>query len=83
MKSNAGSFGSIQEKIATLEEKKKDALQRLQRTEKAKEDGDQYYRGTELPIDDVIFSMREGLVKSLDITLDFYKKDLERKKESI
>ena len=65
-------------KIKSLEEKKKEALQRLERAEKQKEEGSRFYKGTELPIDDVIFSIREGQIKSLDITLDFYKKDLER-----
>lgn len=78
MSASSGSTSEIQSRIASLEGKRKEALQRLERMQKAKKEGDRYYRGTELPIDDVIFSLREGLLRSLDITLDFYRKDLER-----
>jgi len=66
-------------RIKGLEEKRKEALQRLERAEKQRQDGNKYYKGTELPIDDVIFSIREGQLRSLDISIDFYRKDLERR----
>jgi hypothetical protein len=69
----------IVSKIRTLESKKKEVLARLQRAQKQKKEGNRYYRGTELPIEDVIFSIREGQLKSLDISIDFYKKDLRRR----
>jgi hypothetical protein len=69
----------LQKRIRSLESKKKEAVQRLQRAEKQRDDGNKYYKGTELPIDDVIFSIREGQLKSLNISIDFYRKDLERR----
>ncbi len=65
-------------RIRSLEGRKREALLRLERAEKQKEEGSKYYKGTELSIDDVIFSIREGQLKSIDISIDFYKKDLER-----
>ena len=77
--SKSGAVSNLQGKLRELEEKKKEALQRLERAEKQKEEGSRYYRGTELPIDDVLFSIREGQLRSLDISIEYYKKDLERR----
>ena len=66
----------VKKKIGELEEKRKQMEQKLERVEMLKQDGARYYQGTELPIDDVIFSIREGQVRSVNISLDFYRQKL-------
>ncbi|MHC4779254.1 MAG: hypothetical protein ACYTFG_11825 [Planctomycetota bacterium] len=66
----------VRQKIGELEEKRRLVEQKLERVEMLKDEGARYYQGTELPIDDVIFSIREGQVRSLKISLDFYKQKL-------
>ena len=70
------SVSHVREKIGELEQKSRQMEQKLQRVQLLKQDGARYYQGTELPIDDVIFSIREGQVRSLQITLDFYRQTL-------
>ena len=66
----------VRKKIGELEQMRSQMEQKLQRVQLLKQDGVRYYQGTELPIDDVIFSIREGQVRSLQITLDFYRQTL-------
>jgi len=66
----------VQKKIRELEESHRVAKQRLEKTETAKKEGAHYYQGTELPIDDAIFSLKEGQVRSAQIALAFYRHTL-------
>ena len=70
------SVSAVQRKIQDLEEQEKVAVQRLERAEMMKKEGAQYYHGTELPIEDAIFSLKEGQVKSAQIALEFYRTTL-------
>ena len=66
----------VQKKIRDLEEQHRVATQRLERAELMKKGGAQFYHGTELPIDDAIFSLKEGQVRSVQISLEFYRHTL-------
>ena len=70
------SVSAVRRKIQDLEEKRRQAALKLERAEMQKRDGARYLQGTELPIDDAIFSIREGPVRSLQIKLDFYRETL-------
>jgi hypothetical protein len=71
------SVSKVQKMIQDLEEKEKTARSKLERAEAQKKEGARFYQGTELPIDDVIFSIREGQVKSAQIALEYYRQTLE------
>jgi hypothetical protein len=70
------SVSAVEHKIQDLEEKRRLMANRLEKAELQKRDGARYLQGTELPIDDAIFSIREGQVRSLEIKLDFYRETL-------
>jgi hypothetical protein len=70
------SVSEVQKKIRELEESHRVAKQRLEKAETAKKEGAHYYQGTELPIDDAIFSLKEGQVRSAQIALAFYRNTL-------
>lgn len=71
------SVAKVQKMIQELEEKEKTARSKLEKAEAQKKEGARFYQGTELPIDDVIFSLREGQVKSAQIALEYYRQTLE------
>ncbi|GEM_PF-2757860 len=66
----------VQKKIRMLEGRERSAMLKLERAKLQKKEGARFYQGTALPIDDVIFSLREGQVRSARLTLDFYRKTL-------
>ena len=70
------SVSVVQRKIQDLEEQERVAVQRLERAEMMKREGAQFYHGTELPIDDAIFSLKEGQIRSARIALEFYRSTL-------
>ncbi|MHC5037966.1 MAG: hypothetical protein ACYTHM_11685 [Planctomycetota bacterium] len=70
------SVAAVRRKIEALEEKQRYFEAKLEKAVLQKREGARYYQGTELPIDDAIFSIREGQVRSLQITLDFYRETL-------
>ena len=71
------SVSSVSRKIRDLEDQQKQVEQRLEKAEIQKKEGAHFYQGTELLIDDVIFSIREGQARSVQIALDFYRKTLQ------
>ncbi|MCU0723013.1 MAG: hypothetical protein MUC63_05270 [Planctomycetes bacterium] len=70
------SVAEVQRKIRELEGQQKVAVSRLEKAEMMKKEGAHYYHGTELPIDDAIFSLKEGQVRSVQIALEFYRHTL-------
>jgi len=71
-----GNVASVRKKIGELEQKHRLVAQKLEKVELQKRDGARYFQGTEIPIDDAIFSIREGQVRSAEITLEFYRQTL-------
>ena len=70
------SVSSVTRRIRELEDQQKQVEQRLEKAQTQKKEGARFYQGTELLIDDVIFSIREGQARSVRIALDFYRKTL-------
>jgi hypothetical protein len=71
-----GNMASVKRKIGELEQKHRLMAQKLEKVELQKRGGARYFQGTEIPIDDAIFSIREGQVRSAKITLEFYRQTL-------
>ena len=67
---------SVRKRIGELEQKHRLMAQKLEKAELQKRDGARYYQGTEIPIDDAIFSIREGQVRSVELALEFYRQTL-------
>lgn len=70
------SVSEVQKKIRELEEQREAVAQRIEKVETQKKEGARFYIGTELPIDDALFSLREGQARSVQIALEFYRQTL-------